>query len=116
MSNSGNSVKDDAIREVASTNAALIAAGAGNPGTYVKLGGVFLRDSFKQWWTNNSNGDVYFSTDGVTDMKKMPALSGRANDDKTDDMYRKKGTQWWIRYATVPAAPSGWVAMEVEYT
>jgi len=115
MSNSGNSIKDDAIREIASTNASLVAAGAGMPGTYVKLGGVFLRDSFKQWFTNNTNGDMYWSTDGVTDMKKMPANSGRASDDKTDDMFRKQGTQWWVRYDLVPASPAGWAALEVEW-
>jgi hypothetical protein len=106
MSNSGNSVKDDAIREIAAT---------GLTTSYQPLGGVYLRDSFKFWMTNNSNGDIYLSTDGVTDMKKMPALCGRASDDKTNDMFRKQGTQWYIRFSALPATPSGWVAMEVEY-
>ena len=106
MSNSGNSVKDDAIREIA----------AGSITTsYQPLGGVYLRDSFRMWLTNNTNGDIYLSTDGVTDMKKLPASSGRALDDKTNDMYRKKGTQWYIRYDSVPGSPVGWFGLEVEY-
>lgn len=107
MSNSGNSIKDEAIRE--------IAAGTLTTG-YQPLGSVFTRDAFRIWMTNNTNGDIYLSTDGVTDMKKMPAASGRANDDKTNDMFRKKGTQWYVRFDIAPGAPAGWAAIEVEYT
>ena len=106
MSNTGNSIKDDAIREIAGTSIT---------GSYQPLGGVYLRDSFRLWLTNATNGDIYISTDGVTDMKKLPANSGRAFDDKTNDMYRKKGTQWYVRYAVAPLTPTGWVAAEVEY-
>lgn len=106
MSNSGNSIKDDPIRELAVGSLTT---------SYQPLGGVFLRDAFRIWLTNNTNGDIYLSTDGVTDMKKMPANSGRANDDKTNDMFRKKGTQWYIRLASVPGTPTGWAALEVEY-
>jgi hypothetical protein len=106
MSNTGNSIKDEAIREIA----------AGSLTTsYQPFGGVFTRDAFRIWMTNKTNGDIYLSTDGVTDMKKMPAASGRANDDKTNDMYRKKGTQWYIRYDIAPGVPAGWAAIEVEY-
>jgi len=106
MSNSGNSVKDDAIREIA----------AGSITTsYQVLGGVYLRDSFRTWLTNNTNGDIYLSTDGVTNHKKLPANSGRALDDKTNDMFRRSGTQWYIKYATTPGSPSGWFGLEVEY-
>jgi hypothetical protein len=106
MSNSGNSIKDDAIREIASD---LITT------SYQVLGPVYLRDSFRLWLTNNTNGDIYLSTDGVTDMKKLPAFSGRALDDKTNDMFRRTGTQWYIRYDEVPGSPTGWFAAEVEY-
>ena len=106
MSNTGNSIKDEAIREI---------AGVTLTDTYQVLGGVFTRDAFRLWMTNNTNGDVYLSTDGVIDMKKMPATSGRAYDDKTNDMYRKKGTQWYARYEAVPGAPAGWLGLEVEY-
>lgn len=106
MSNSGNSIKNEAIRELAAgtiTNA------------YQVLGGVFTRDVFRMVITNNTNGDIYLSTDGVTDMMKMPTSSGRILDDKTNDMFRKKGTQFYIRYETTPGVPAGWAALEVEY-
>lgn len=106
MSNTGNSVKDDPIRELAVGSLSI---------NYTNLGAPFLRDAFRIWMTNNTNADTYWSTDGVTDMKKMPATSGRAYDDKTNDMYRKKGTQFSVRVASVPGAPTGWVALEVEY-
>lgn len=65
--------------------------------------------------TNNTNGDIYLSTDGSTNQKKMPALSGRAYDDKTNDMYRKAGTQWYVKWDSAPGAPTGWFGLEVEY-
>lgn len=106
MSNTGNSIKDEAIRE--------LAAGA-ITGVYQPLGAVFTRDCFRLWFTNNTNGDIYLSTDGVTNHKKMPATSGRAADDKTNDMYRIHGTQWYIKYDSVPAVPAGWFGLEGEY-
>ena len=106
MSNSGNSIKNEAIRE--------LAAGA-ITNAYQVLGGVFTRDVFRMWMTNNTNGDIYISTDGVTDMMKMPTTSGRAFDDKTNDMFRKKGTQFYIKFASVPGAPAGWFGLEAEY-
>lgn len=106
MANTGNSIKDEAIREIAAGDITDV---------YQDLEGPFLRDAFRIWMTNNTNGDIYLSTDGVTDQKKLPAQSGRAYDDKTNDMYRKAGTQWKIRYETVPGTPSGWFGLEVEY-
>lgn len=106
MSNSGGSVKDDAIREIAAGSITI---------SYQVLGGVYLRDSFRTWLTNNTNGDIYLSTDGVTNMMKLPAFSGRALDDKTNDMFRKTGTQWYIKFDSAPGSPSGWFALEVEY-
>ena len=106
MSNTGNSIKDEAIREIAAASITT---------SYQLLGGVFTRDAFRLWMTNNTNGDVYLSTDGLTNMKKMPATSGRAYDDKTNDMYRKKGTQWQIKWDSAPGAPAGWFGLEVEY-
>jgi hypothetical protein len=106
MSNTGNSIKDEAIREIAASSIT---------GSYQVLGPVMLRDAFRIWVTNDTNGDIYLSTDGVTDMKKLPSTSGRAFDDKTNDMYRMHGTQWYIRFDSVPGSPSGWAALEVEY-
>lgn len=109
MSNSGNSIKDELIREV---TAADIAAAAG---AYIALGPVFTRDCFRLLFTNYTNGSVYLSTDGLTDMKKMPDLSSRIYDDKTNDMFRKKGTQWYVRFDVVPGVPAGWVTLETEF-
>lgn len=106
MANTGNSIKDEAIREI---TAASITT------SYQVMGGIMERDAFRLWITNNTNGDIYLSTDGVTDMKKLPATSGRAADNKTNDMYRKAGTQWSIKYDSAPESPTGWVAIEVEY-
>lgn len=106
MSNTGNSIKDEAIREIAASSIT---------GSYQVLGDVYTRDVFREWMTNNTNGDIYLSADGVTNHKKLPALSGRANDNKCNDMYRKKGAQWYIKYATVPTTPTGWAGVEAEY-
>lgn len=106
MSNSGNSIKNEAIREIVSTSIT---------GVYQPLGGIFTRDAFRIWLTNNTNGDIYLSTDGITDMMKMPQGSGRVSDDKTNDMFRGKRTQFYIRYDSVPGTPTGWASLEVEY-
>ena len=106
MSNTGNSIKNEPIREI---------AGGSITGVYQPLGSIFTRDVFRLVMTNYSNGDIYLSTDGVDDMIKMSAISARALDDKTNDMYRKKGTQFYIRYDQVPGAPTGWVTLEAEY-
>lgn len=105
MSNSGNSIKVEAIREVAFgsiTNA------------FLPLGSIFTRDAFRLWMTNNTDVDIYISVDGSTDNMKFPAYSVRALDEKTNDMFRKKGTQFYIKYDSV--IPSvGWFGLEVEY-
>jgi hypothetical protein len=106
MSNSGNSIKNEAVRELAS---------AAITNAYQVLGGVFTRDAFRLWITNASNGDIYLSTDGVTNHMKIPAGTARASDDKTNDIFRAKTTQFYIKYAVVPGVPSGWVAIECEY-
>ena len=106
MSNSGNSIKIDAIREIAATDITT---------SFQNFGGVFTRDAFRLWITNATNGDFYLSTDGSTEMMKFPAFSARALDEKTNDMYRKAGTQWSIKWDVAPGTPEGWAALEVEY-
>jgi len=106
MSNSGNSIKNDPIREIAFGS---ITA------NYAVLGSVFLRDGFRLWFTNDTNGDIYLSTDGTTNHMKIPAGVGRAADDKTNDFYRKAGTQFYIKWVSAPAVPSGWFGLEVEW-
>lgn len=106
MSNSGNSIKDEAIREIAAI--AITAA-------YQPLGSVFTRDAFLILPQNMTNGEIYLSTDGVTDHKKIPVSTSRIYDYKTNDAYRKKGTQWYIKFSVAPAIPTGWFGLEVEY-
>ena len=106
MSNTGQSIKNEAIREI---------AGGSITSSYQPLGSVFTRDAFRLWLTNFTNGDIYLSTDGVTDMVKMSTISARAMDDKTNDMFRRKGTQFYVRFDSVPGVPTGWLALEVEY-
>lgn len=106
MSNTGSSIKNDPIREIAATSIT---------GSYQVLGGVLLRDAKRIWMTNKTNGDVYISTDGSNNMMKLASISGRASDDKTNDLYRAAGTQFYIKYDSVPGTPTGWFALEVEY-
>lgn len=106
MANTGSSIKWEAIREIAAGSLTV---------NYQNLGGVFTRDSFRIWVTNNTNGDIYISTDGTDNMIKMPAQTGRAYDNKTNDMFLKTGTQLQVKWVSAPGAPSGWVAVEVEY-
>ena len=56
MSNSGNSVKWDAVREIPATGGGAITT------SFQNFGGVFLRDAFRIWITNNTNGDLYLTT------------------------------------------------------
>jgi hypothetical protein len=106
MANSGNSIKNDAIREISAASLTT---------NYQVLGGVFLRDVFRLTFTNWTFGDVYLSTDGVTDMMKFSAISARCSDNKTNDMFVKAGTQYYIRFDQIPADTGGWFSLEAEY-
>jgi hypothetical protein len=109
MANTGNSIKNDPIREI---------AGGDITDTFQPIqlsGNAFLRNAFRVTITNWTNGDVYLSTDGETDQMKMPALSARILDDKTNDMFRRQGTEYSVRYDMTPGVPTGWLTLEVEY-
>lgn len=107
MSNTGSNVRNDPIREL---------AGTAITGTYQVLGGPLTIDAFRLTWTNNTNGDIYVSTDGVTDMMKFAAQSARITDDKSDDLFRIHKTQFYIRYDVAPGSPTGWFTLESEHT
>lgn len=104
MSNSGLSVKDEAIREVAfgGLNASLTA-----------LGSTLSHDAFTVSIFNTTDQDIYISVDGSTNQKRVPAGIGRVWDYKTNDMFRKSGTQFYVAYASAPASGNVWI--EVEY-
>lgn len=106
MANSGNSIKHDGIREITAISLTT---------SYQPLGAAFLRDSFRITYTNWTAGDVYLSTDGVTDMMKFATISGRCSDNKTNDMFVKSGTQYYIRFDSIPGITTGWFALEAEY-
>jgi hypothetical protein len=106
MANTGNSIKWEAVREIAAASLTT---------SFQNLGGVFTRDSFRIWISNNTNGDIYLSTDGATNNIKIPALTGRAYDNKTNDMFLKAGTQFQVKWVAAPGAPAGWLGLEVEY-
>ena len=104
MANTGQSIQCEAIREIAFgslTNA------------YQALGGPLTRGAFRIVLSNNTDADVYFSYDGTTNQKKLPAFSERIYDDKTNDMREMVGQQYYVKYSTAPS--KGWVALEVEY-
>lgn len=105
MSNTGQNIKDEAIRETAFGDLT---------SSYVALGSALEHDAFRITLVNDTDTHVYFTTDGSTDMKKMAPKSDRIFDDKTNDMYRKKDTQFSIKDNGTPAT-EGAVWMEVEY-
>lgn len=106
MSNSGLSVKNEAIREVAfgSINA-----------SFTALGAVLAHDCFRISMFNDTDQNIYVTTDGSTEMIKVAAQTGRVFDEKANDAYTKSGTQYSIKYdAGAPTIGSFWI--EAEYT
>ena len=107
MSNSGNYIKNEAIREVASS---------GLTTTYAALGGPLEHRAYIVNAVNNTNGDVYLTRDNTRNEKRIPAQSGRISDYKCDDAVDGKDTQYYVKWAgTPPAMPSGDFWLEVEY-
>jgi hypothetical protein len=106
MSNSGQSIKDEALREVAFGSIT---------SSYVALGAVFGHDAFIDAFTNETNANIYISFDGVTDHKKLGAQVGRVTDLKSNDAFRKAGTQVYVKHDG-SAPTSGWFGCEVQYT
>ncbi len=105
MSNSGNSVKNEDIREVAFGD---ITSG------YVALGSPLKHDAFRVTFFNNTDVALYFTVDPLRDTRKQPRKSGRVLDDKTDDMYTRAGTQFYIKDDGAAATEeSAWI--EIEY-
>lgn len=106
MSNSGLSIKDETLREVAFGS---ITA------SYTALGSTFDHDAFIDAFVNETNANIYISFDGTNDHKKFGAQAGRVTDLKGNDAYRKAGTQVYIKHdGTAPT--SGWFSCEVQYT
>lgn len=105
MSNTGQKVKDEAIRETAFGDLT---------SSFVAIGDPLDHDAFNVTFENDTDAKVYLSTDGSTPIKKLPEKSSRTYDAKTNDMYRKAGTQFYIKDDGT-AATEGAFWIEVEY-
>lgn len=106
MSNSGLSIKHEALREVAFGSITAL---------YTSLGAPLSHDAFRVTFVNNTDKNLYLTTDtSQNEMKFAPGM-GKITDDKTNDMYRKSGTQFSIKGETgnLPTKESAW--LEVEY-
>ena len=107
MSNSGNYVKNEAIREVASADLTT---------SYVALGTPLEHRAYIVTVMNNTNGDVYLTRMTTRNEKRIAAQSGRVSDYKTDDSVDGQDTQYYVKWAgTPPVSPTGDIWLEVEY-
>ena len=110
MSNSGNGLKNEAIREIAAS--ALTA-------TYQNLGSPTEHRAFIVTVMNDTNGDVYLrrlSDSSVGNSKRIAGQSGRISDAKTNDAVEQAGTQFQVMWAgAAPGVPAGNFWVEVEY-
>lgn len=105
MSNSGLSVKDEELRELAYTSV---------DATYNALGTALAHDAFTVRIVNDMDVPAYISVDGTTNIKKLAAKSGLIIDYKTNDSWRKAGTIFYAKRDGT--ANEGGVWVEVEYT
>lgn len=109
MSNSGNGLKNEAIREISSASLTT---------DYQDLGTPVLHRAFIVTSFNNTNGEVYLrrSNESNQDSKRYPSGSGRIGDAKTNDSVEVPGTQFQIKWAgTPPVSPTGDFWLEIEY-
>jgi hypothetical protein len=107
MSNSGNYIKNEAIREVASSSITT---------SYAALGVPLQHRAYLITVYNMTNGDVYLTKDISRNEKRLPANSARILDYKTDDAVEGKDVQYYVKWVSAPGAPSGDFWVEVEYT
>lgn len=109
MSNSGNGLKNEAIREI---------SGASLTTDYQNLGSPIQHRAFIVTCFNGTNGQVYLrrSTESGQNSKRYPANSGRIKDAKTNDGVEVAGTQFEIKWVGSPPSDlSGDFWMEIEY-
>lgn len=88
--------------------------------TYAVVGDPFLFPCRLICFTNNTDGDLLFSRDGVTDELFVAAGSFKLFDVSTnhrhvnqDDLVFVKGTQWYVKESTNPT--EGAVYIETLY-
>ena len=88
-------------------------------GTYAALGTKFTHEARIVVLVNNTDGDLFFSIDGVNDMIYLPATQTRTINATTNKLYPVRkwifapGTQFYVRQSTAPTKNS--VALEAYY-
>jgi len=104
----------DTIRTKAGTGGVILS-------TYTTIGGTLTHPVRAFCIINNTNGDLFFSLDGVNDQLFVPANFFRLYDVSTnappvknlDSLLIGIGVQFYVRYSTVPS--SGAVYIETIY-
>lgn len=94
---------------------------AGISGSYAAVGDEQAYSCRIICFSNNTQGDMLFSRDGVTDELFVAAGSFKLFDISTNhraanqsDLVFVKGTQWYVKQSTAPV--SGDVYIEIIYT
>lgn len=89
-------------------------------GSYLAIGSAFAYQARIICFTNTTNQDVLFSTNGSTNQLIVPAGSFKLFDVtmnhrpvNMDDFCFAIGTQWYVKYTSAPS--SGAVYIEVVY-
>lgn len=110
MSNSGNGLKNEAIREISAASLTT---------DYQDLGSPILHRAFIVTSFNGTNGEVYLrrvNDPAGVNCKRYPVNSGRIVDAKTNDGVEVAGTQFQIKWVgSAPASPAGDFWLEIEY-
>lgn len=93
----------------------------GISGSYATVGTPTSNPTRLICFTNNTDGDMFFSRDGTTDELFVAAGSFKLFDVSTnhrpvnqDDLVFRSGTQWYVKQSTAPS--EGSVYIEVLYT
>jgi len=93
----------------------------GISGTYAVLGSALSFPARMFKITNNTNGDLFISTDGTNNMLFVPAggftlydcSTNAANVKVTDNFLVPNGTQFYVKQSTAPT--TGAVYLEIVY-
>ena len=91
----------------------------GISGSYAKVGGVTTNGTRLICLTNNTDGDMFFSYDGINNMLFVAAGSFKlfdicSNRDDTNGVYLLPSSQqWYVKQSTAPS--KGAVYIEVLY-
>ena len=96
-------------RQVVSFDAVRSLGEASIGATYTAVGTPFVNPVRLIVFTNNTDGDMFFSDDGTTDMLFIPKGGFKLFDLNTNRTHIDQywvlpiNTQWYVRYSTAPA-------------